>query len=288
MHHNPQYKFLSTNRIYLDLHWRFDMKMRPLSFLSSSLLAVLLSTSILAVTGTAMASSKFKAPKVGAPGNREAGASRSDTCASTVSSRGLTAILPTTNLGLTTQPYPTFFAYIPSNNAVKAEFRLIEEETGEEIFVGQIQMPKADDSNAIYKNKASVVRMPLPKASSAKGLEAGKNYLWALMVVCNANNRAEDIVVTGVIQRVDAEYIQTLDPETKQKLNRVNEVSDREQLSIYASAGIWHDMLADVSMLLKQNPATYGEEWKSLLSDQGLGSISSVPVVESRIEPLQP
>lgn len=264
------------------------MKIRPLSFLSASLLAIFFSTSIPSVTDVAIASSKFRAPKVGAPGNREAGASRSDTCASTVSSNGLTAILPSSNLGLTTKAHPTFFAYIPSNNAVRAEFRLMEEETGEEVFAGQVQMPKAEAANATYQYKASVVKIPLPKTISGEGLEAGKNYLWALMVVCNAKNRAEDIVVTGVIQRINGEYTQTLDSETKQKLNTVNEASDREKLSIYASAGIWHDMLANVSILLKQNPATYTEEWQKLLSDQGLGAIASVPVVESRIEPLQP
>lgn len=262
------------------------MKIRPVSFLSASLLMILFSASILAVADVAIASSKFKAPKVGAPGNREAGASRSDTCASTMSSNGLTAILPASNLGLTTKAHPTFFAYIPSNNAIRAEFRLMEEETGEEVFVGQIEMPKAEDANATYQYKASVVKILLPKTISGKGLEAGKNYLWAVMVVCNAKNRAEDIVVTGVIQRVNGEYTQTLDSETKQKLNNVNEASDREKLSIYASAGIWHDMLANVSTLLKQNPA-YVEEWKNLLSDQGLGAIAAVPVVESKIEPLQ-
>ena len=127
--------------------------MRSVYVFRSSLLALLLSSSVLAVASAAIADT-FKAPKVGAPGNREAGAARSDTCASTASSSGLTAIVPTSNVGLTTQAYPTFFAYIPANNAVRTEFRLMDEETGEETLVGQIQMPKADAANAPYKYKA--------------------------------------------------------------------------------------------------------------------------------------
>ncbi len=239
------------------------------------------------VSSSAFAGS-FKAPRLGAPGNREAGAARSDTCASTANSRGLTAVIPTSNLGLTTKAYPTFFAYVPPNNAEAAEFRLIDESSGQEVFVGQVQMPKADTPDAAYKYKASVLEITLPEKGASAGLQAGQSYEWALMVVCNAKNRAEDIVISGVIQRIGDDYVKGLDPETKQQLSTLNRATAQEKLAIYGAAGIWHDLLADVASLRQKNATTYGEEWKSLLTDQGLGSIATVPVVESKLEPIHP
>jgi hypothetical protein len=253
-------------------------------FFTATLLGSFLPTTV----GAALAGSTFKAPRLGAPGNREAGGARSDTCASTINSRGLTAVLPSSNLGLTTQAYPTFYAYIPPNNAETAEFRLIEESSGKEVFVGQVSMLKADEPNAAYKHKASVLGMTLPEQRQSTGLQVGQSYLWALMLVCNANNRAEDIVVTGVVQRIGADYVKGLAPETAQQLNTLNRVSAQEKLAIYGAAGIWQDLLADVATLRQTNATTYGEEWRSLLTDQGLGAIATIPVVEGELVPIQP
>ncbi|XGV98313.1 MAG: DUF928 domain-containing protein [Leptolyngbya sp. BL-A-14] len=264
------------------------MNKHPRALLGFSLATLLLGTSVLVATDAAVAGAKFTPPRSGAPGNREAGAARSDTCASTTNNNGLTALLPSSNLGLTTKAFPTFFAYIPPNNAQRAEFRLIEEDSSKEVFTGQVPMPKADAPDAAYKYKASVVSMSLPRQGLGEGLKAGKNYLWALMVVCNAQNRAEDIVVTGVVQRVDENFVKSLDPATKQKLNHVNTVSVQEKLSIYGSAGIWQDMLADTAALVQKNPASYSKEWKDLLNEQGLGAIANAPTVEIKLEPAQP
>jgi hypothetical protein len=263
-------------------------KKRPHFFLGLSLSALLLSTSTLMAIEGAMANTKFNPPRSGAPGNREAGAARSDTCASTANSNGLTAVLPTSNLGLTTRAFPTFFGYIPPNNAEEAEFRLIEEESGQEVFTGRVQLPKADAPKVAYKYKASVVSWALPRNSVTDGLKAGKNYVWALMIVCNAKNRAEDIVVTGVVQRVGDNYVKTLDAETKRKLNRINTASPQERISIYGAAGIWQDMLADTATLMQKNATTYSKDWKDLLKEQGLGAIAAVPVIPVKLEPLSP
>jgi hypothetical protein len=250
--------------------------------------ALLLSIPGLFLSDVAIAGSGFQPPKSGAPGNREAGAARSDSCASTANSSGLTALLPTSNLGLTTKPFPTFYVFIPANNAQKVEFRLLEEVSGQEIFTGQVSMPKAEMPNADYKHKASIVELALPQTGNPKGLAEGKNYLWALLVVCNAQNRAEDIVITGVVQRIGEEYVKTLDPQIQLKLKSVNRVSAQERLSVYGSAGIWQDLLADVASLMQKNPASYSDNWKTLLSEQGLAAIATTPIVESKLEPLQP
>ncbi len=265
------------------------MKGKPPLFFPFSLTVLclgspLLST-LLAMLPVASAQAQFSPPPVGAPGNREAGAARSDTCASTAATSGLMAVIPSSNLGLTTQAYPTFFAYMPPNNAARTEFRLIEETTNQEVYAGQVQMPATDPANPAYKHQASVVGFPLPR--SAPALETGKKYLWALLLVCNAKNRAEDVVVTGVIQRADNSYLQALAPAVKQKLSKVSTAPAQEQISIYGSAGIWHDMLNQAATRVQGQP-TASSQWSTLLTNQGMGAISTTPLFQSAVTPLQP
>lgn len=245
--------------------------------------AVLLSLSSLVVPSATVAQLKFNPPPMKAPGNREAGAGRSDTCASTTGSSGLTAILPISNLGLTTKANPSFFAYVPPNNAEKAEFRLVEESTGKGIYTGELQLPTSTDSKAMYKHPAAILSLSLPSQDSTSALEPDKNYLWAVMVICNPKNRAEDIVTTGVIQRIGNRYLETLDPTIRTKLSRVEEASPEEQAAIYGSAGIWNDMLAQTISLTDGK-----KEFQNLLDDQGLKSIAETPIVQTPLAPINP
>ncbi len=256
------------------------MKRLPYLFLT----ALSITSPLLAIIPASIAQAQFNPPPVGAPGNREAGAARSDTCASTASTNGLMAVIPTSNIGLTNQAHPTFFAYVPPNNADRTEFRLIDEATNQDVYTGQVQLPTTDPADTAYKHKAAVVSFALP--SQATDLEVGKKYLWALMLVCNAKNRAEDVVVTGVIQRASQEYLQTLAPAVKQKLSTVSTASTQDQISIYGAAGIWHDMLNQAASV--QNQPAKLSPWSTLLAKQGLESISTVPLFQSTVTPLQP
>lgn len=219
----------------------------------------------------------FQAPPVGSPGNREAGSGRSDTCASLSEQAGLTAIVPETNLGLTTQATPQLFAYIPSNNAAFAELRILNDATGEDVFVGQVSMPPATTPG--YLHGSSTLSLSLPTTVT---LEPGENYLWALMLVCNATNRAEDIAVMAVVQRADNDYLSTLPDEVSQQLSTLNQASDAERLLTYSSAGLWQDLLAELSVLVAAEPETYGPLWSSLLTEQGLGRIADAPFYSSQ------
>ena len=223
----------------------------------------------------------FQAPPVGSPGNREAGSGRSDTCAALTEQAGLTAIVPETNVGLTSQATPELFAYIPTNNAAFAELRLLKEATGEDVYVSQVSMPAATTPG--FAHKASILSLDLPATVT---LEPGENYLWALMLVCNANNRAEDIVVTAVVQRADNGYLNTLPAEVSRQLDGVDTASPSEKLSIYSSAGLWQDLLAQLSTLTTADPATYEAVWSDLLTSQGLGAIADAPLYESQITTL--
>jgi hypothetical protein len=223
----------------------------------------------------------FQAPPVGSPGNREAGSGRSDTCAALTEQAGLTAIVPETNVGLTTQAAPPLFAYIPTNNAAFAELRLLKEATGEDVYVSQVSMPAATTPG--YAHKASILSLDLPATVT---LEPGESYLWALMLVCNPDNRAEDIVVTAVVQRADNGYLSTLPTEVSSQLNGIDTASPSEKLTIYSSAGLWQDLLAQLSTLATADPATYQAVWSDLLTSQGLGAIADAPLYPSQLTAL--
>lgn len=223
----------------------------------------------------------FQAPPVGSPGNREAGSGRSDTCADLTEQAGLTAIVPETNVGLTTQATPQLFAYIPTNNAAFAELRLLKESTGEDVYVSEVSMPAATTPG--FAHKASTLGLSLP---ATVALEPGENYLWALMLVCNADNRAEDIVVTAVVQSVDSAYLSSLPAEVSDQLSALDKASDDEKLTTYSSAGLWQDLLAELSTLVAEDSATYTPLWSELLTSQGLGAIADAPLYESQLTTL--
>lgn len=223
----------------------------------------------------------FQAPPVGSPGNREAGSGRSDTCADLTEQAGLTAIVPETNVGLTTQASPQLFAYIPTNNAAFAELRLLKESTGEDVYISEVSMPAATTPG--FAHKASILSLTLP---ATVALEPGENYLWALMLVCNDTNRAEDIVVTAVVQRADSDYLSTLSTEVSDQLSALDSASAGEKLTLYSSAGLWQDLLAQLSTLATADPATYGSVWSDLLTSQGLGAIADAPLYPSQLTTL--
>lgn len=227
----------------------------------------------------------FDPPPMSSPGNREAGGQRSDTCVDTTDMTGLAALVPNTNVGLTTKASPDLLAYVPPNSAERAELRILKETTGEEIFVGQVSLPEgATDSS--YEYRAAIVNMPL--ASGPVVLEPGENYLWALMLVCNSNNRAEDIVVDVIVRRVSEDYLSTLTSDVTARLANVDSISTEETLITYSSAGVWQDLLSELSILVQEDPGLYESTWTGLLSNQGMASIVDFSVYQSSLQPLDP
>lgn len=235
------------------------------------------------VTGLeAVAQVRFFAPPVGAPGNREAGTSRSETCASPDGGQRLTAVVPETNVGLTTKAFPTFFAYLPANNAAGAELHLYEEASGQQVYVSQVELP-APDETAEYRYQPAVLQLT---ASEGVTLEPGTNYIWALMLVCNAEDREDDVIAIGVVQRTDAAYLNGLPISLRGQLGGAESASPQDKLATYGRAGIWHELLETLAPLVKSNPGAYQSDWAGLLEQQGLGAIADAPIITSEVNPL--
>lgn len=223
----------------------------------------------------------FDPPPMSTPGNREAGALRSDTCADTANASGIMALVPDTNVGLTAAASPDLFAYIPPNNAEKAELRVFKEATGEEVYAGEFTLPE-NGTSTDYPYGASVVKLPL--SATPVALEPGESYLWAVFVVCDSTNRAQDMVVDVVVQQADENYFRTLSTDVKAQLDTLTTASSEDKVLTYGAAGLWQDLLSELS----SDPTAYGEVWAKLLTDQGMGAIADAPIYTTTLTPIAP
>ncbi|NMG20892.1 DUF928 domain-containing protein [Brasilonema bromeliae] len=187
----------------------------------------------------------FKAPAaLGVPGRRVAGASRTmQQCL--LDNKPLTAIVPQSNIGLTTAANPVLLFYIPKTSA-QAQLELVVQTANEKNIV----------TKQSYKpsSKAGVVSIPLTNAS----LEVGKDYHWFFSIVCNPKARSKDHLVHGGIKRIQAEP-----PLTTQLKN----ASPQQVVNVYAQAGIWQDSVAKLAGLRysRPNDAELKADWEGLL-----------------------
>lgn len=235
------------------------VRLSSLTKLSLTLLLSLVTIASFSNVTSAQASIRFNSPSLGAPGNREAGASRSAPCAA--SDRGLVALLPETNLGLTTQAYPTFFAYLPPTTATTAEFVLYHEGTDELVYSTSFEIT----------GDAGIASIKLPEQAAQIPLEVGESYYWYFTIVCNSEDRSADMTVQGGVQRVAPD---------SSLLNQVQAAQPQEIPLIYAEAGIWHEALSALIDLNRANPGdpTANANLSELLDSVGLEAIADEPL----------
>jgi hypothetical protein len=165
-------------------------------------------------------------------------------------------------VGLTVSERPEFFVYVPQTSATEAEFILIDEENND---VYQASLP--------LSGEAGIVSVNLPE--DRPPLEVGKNYRWFFVVVCDPDNRQEELVVGGWTQRRE------LETDLAVKLERAIRPSDRS--FIFAQNGIWHDSLSILAKEIRNSNrnALAIVQWKLLLESAGLDTVTDVPLLLS-------
>lgn len=209
-------------------------------------------------------SEAFTPPDRGAPPSTADGGARGSCGLYKPGEKVLTALTPTNSLALTVSDYPTFLWYIPRSPANTLEFTLRDESDQEVIYKTQLPMP----------SEPGIISFSLP-AGALVPLEEGKMYHWYLAIVCNQDDRSGDTVVDGWIERTK------LSPTVASQLKnaRVDEVP-----SIYARAGIWHEAVASLAELRRNNPQdlTLISRWEELLNSVQLGNFAQEPLVEDR------
>ena len=117
------------------------------------------------------------------------GATRnSGKCLVGYSSSEAIARLPQNNhLQLSQGQEPTFVVYVPATTAQEASFSL-QDESQNTIYQAKVPLPEA----------GGVISIALPKAVSE--LEAGKDYMWVLEVLCTPEISPENPIMQGWVQ----------------------------------------------------------------------------------------
>jgi len=177
---------------------------------------------------------------------------------------------PETDIELTLAKYPTFFVYVPSNDAETAEFVLLDEND-------------QDVYRTTFKTSGEpgVVSLSLPAFANLPPLEVGKAYHWYFSLIYNPEDRSKDTVVEGWIQRVEPSL--TLERE-------LEKATPRDRVALYANSGIWYDSLTSLAELRRSQPSDsmLFEAWEKLLGSVGLSKIVKQPFVDQVSDPKAP
>ncbi len=177
---------------------------------------------------------------------------------------GLTALIPSSNIGITLAEYPTFLFYIPEANleGVEGEFSL-RNEKDEEVYQKIIKLKDSDNR---------IVRVELSGSGSAP-LEVGKFYYWVFTILFDPIDRSANTDVSGWIKRVE--------PSSELKHKLIN-ASPQEQPAIYATDGIWYEAVVSLANLRCSSPSDLSlvSDWESLLQQVGLPEVSNKPLAQ--------
>jgi hypothetical protein len=170
----------------------------------------------------------------------------------------LTALVPQSNHGLTTAKRPTFWVYLPQTAARQAILSI-----------------KTKGSSPHWQQSIDLTRttgtIGIKLANNAPPLEIGKNYQWALILICGDRPHPNDPVVAAEIERIDKSQI-------KPKMSTT--VTGLEKAAWYARQGIWYDAL---NVLVAEKPSlnNWHDLWVRYLQTEGLEEIAHEPVVSS-------
>ena len=203
---------------------------------------------------------------LGRPGNREGAATRGG--CGPVSGPDLTALVPVSDMGLTTASYPTFYWYMPQTLCKLASFTLYAVEAQ-----GKQETPVYQSTFWITGN-SGLASFTLPADAMLPSLETGKDYRWELTLILNPEEPSGNKSVVGWISRVAP------GPDLVAKLAKTK-LEDR--FSIYAEAGLWYDALKELADLRRDRPGDPGllTQWMELLKSKAvqLDAIANQPSI---------
>ncbi len=205
--------------------------------------------------GTLGAAVAFEPPPgQDAPKQTAGGGVRGGNCPATIGAEvkgtPLTLLLPESGLGLTVADRPTFMAYVPPTSATEVEFTI-----------------RDDREEFAYRTKVSidgkggVVSVSLP--ANLPPLEAGKDYMWSVAMVCEPGDRLQDVVAQGYIRRVQPDSNLT---------SQLANAAPLSQADVYGKAGIWFETLNTLAQLRKAQPTNpkLAASWQELLESEAV------------------
>ena len=206
----------------------------------------------------------FNPPEGYQPKSTSGGASRSiGQCLNQAenSTLPLAPVLPAAVKGLTVASHPTILAYLPKTSAQKVFFSWRDQQNNDHY---QAIIPLE------YQNEEGIISLTLPV--DAPPLEIGKNYQWALALMCDGKLQPDSPIIQGQIERVEIES------NLQERLKSANAL---ETAAIYGEAGIWYETIATLAKLktIQPNDSSLIANWQELLTSVGLEKIATTPLI---------
>lgn len=206
-------------------------------------------------------------PDRGAPGQREAAASRGGCPRMDTPLTALVPVIQATTSGnkmaaesvwsLTSGEHPTFWFYVPySPSSLHSVEFVLQDEADNDIYRTPVKLPKTP----------GIIGLRLP--STSQPLEVGRMYHWFFKVYCTPQNAAVPIFVEGWVQRVAP---------NPSLVSQLKSATPQQRVALYAQNGIWFDALTHLAQLRVVQPkdTTLKANWDELLQSAGLIEMTS-------------
>ena len=205
----------------------------------------------------------------GIPNVRVSGGTRSavaSSCINDPQAPQLTSIFPDDDLGYTTDSYPAFQWYMPSNNASHVEFNLYEVVSEDEgIFQPVYQ------TAFVPRSTAGIATLQLPEAVGLAPLNGGNYYYWSVEVYC-----PDDMTAVMMAEG----FVELLTPDSALAAELANS-EGVSRAAIAAENSLWFDTTRALTEHLQTQPNDRQaiESWQTLLESIGLENIADAPLL---------
>ncbi len=176
-----------------------------------------------------------------------------------LSGPSLTAVLPTSDQGLTVSGHPTFLAYLPPTSAVQARFIIQDDNNPDlvtQIYETIFNLPKS------LTETGGLVPIKMPE--NLPELEIGKTYTYYATLICSPGDAGGINYDLGFVTRIEM-------PENIALLQEDQDLSPEEtlwkQAMLYAESGIWLDTVNSLVTLMEYEPnnKVLENQWMSLM-----------------------
>lgn len=210
----------------------------------------------------------YKPKPRGIPNIRVSGGTRSPvgmSCLSPGSPR-LTSLFPEDDLGYTTDSYPAFQWYMPSNNASHVEFNLYEVVDADEGIYQPVYQ-----TAFVPSSEAGIATLMLPPAAGLAPLKSDTYYYWSVDIYC-PDDSASAMTAEG--------FVEFLEPDTALAV-ALAESDGVERAAIAAENSLWFDATRALTEHLQTQPNDPQAlaSWSILLESIGLENIADAPLL---------
>ncbi len=200
----------------------------------------------------------YRPPMRGAPAARIGGGTRG------IGSSTLElVVLAPDHTGLTTKEQPTLYWYVSEPVSAQLEVTLINDENID---------PELEQI-VITTTKAGIQSFDLSQTKAKLTLDV--EYRWFVSVIADENQRSNDIVASGTIQRIK--------PGTALK-KKIDNATKNTLASAYAEEGIWYDTIDELSRMIKKSPDNFQliTQRSALLEQVGLQAAANFTKTHSK------